>query len=73
MNLQQTQLQIEQLKQQMTLTLNNPKSVKLQVKNISLIQKQLQSIKKEMNLAIREINQQATQTVFNGYSCPQWH
>jgi len=62
MNLQETQLQIYQLKQQMTLTLDNPKSVKLQVKNISLIQKQLRSIKKEVNLAIREINQQATQT-----------
>jgi hypothetical protein len=62
MNLQETQLQIYQLKQQMTLTLDHPKSVKLQVKNISLIQKQLRSIKKEVNLAIREINQQATQT-----------
>ena len=62
MDLQETQLQIYQLKQQMTLTLDHPKSVKLQVKNISLIQKQLRSIKKEVNLAIREINQQATQT-----------
>ena len=62
MNLQETQLQIYQLKQQMTLTLDHPKSVKLQVKNISLIQKQLRAIKKEVNLAIREINQQATQT-----------
>ncbi len=62
MNLQETQLQIYQLKQRMTLTLDNPKSVKLQVKNISLIQKQLRSLKKEVNLAIREINQQATQT-----------
>lgn len=35
MNLQETQLQIYQLKQQMTLTLDNPKSVKLQVKNIN--------------------------------------
>jgi len=62
MNLQETQLQIYQLMQQMILTLDNPKSVKLQVKNINLIQKQLRAIKKEINLAIKEINQQATQT-----------
>lgn len=62
MNLQETQLQIYQLKQQMTLTLDNPKSIKLQVKNINLIQKQLRAIKKEVNLAIKEVNQQATQT-----------
>ena len=62
MNLQQTQLRIYQLKQQMTLTLDNPKSVKLQIKNLNLIQKQLKAIKKEVNLAIKEINQQATQT-----------
>ncbi len=62
MNLQETQLQISQLKQQMTLVLDNPKSVKLQVKNITFIQKQLKATKKEINLAIKEINQQATQT-----------
>ncbi|NEU81240.1 hypothetical protein [Nostoc sp. UIC 10630] len=62
MNLQQTQLRIYQLKQQMTLTFDNPKSVKLQIKNLNLIQKQLKAIKKEVNLAIKEINQQATQT-----------
>ncbi len=62
MNLQETQLQIYQLKQQMSLTLDNAKSVKLQVKNINLIQKQLRAIKKEINLAIKEINQQATQS-----------
>lgn len=62
MNLQETQLQVYQVKQQMTLTLDNAKSVKLQVKNINLIQKQLRAIKKEINLAIKEINQQATQS-----------
>jgi len=62
MNFQETQLQIYQLKQQMTLTLDNSKSVKLQVKNINLIQKQLKAIKKEINLAIKEINQQAIQS-----------
>lgn len=62
MDLQQTKLQIYQLKQQITLTLDNAKSIKLQVKNISLIQKQLRAIKKEINLAVKEINQQATQS-----------
>jgi hypothetical protein len=62
MNLQETQLQIYHLRQQMILTLDHPKSVKLQTKNINLIQKQLRAIKKEVNLAIKEINQQATQT-----------
>ncbi|BAZ18380.1 hypothetical protein NIES4071_102650 (plasmid) [Calothrix sp. NIES-4071] len=62
MNLQQTQLQVYQLNQKMPLTLDNSKSVKLQVKNINLIQKQLKAIKKEINLAIKEINQQATQS-----------
>jgi len=62
MNFQETQLQIYQLKQQMTLTLDNSKSVKLQIKNINLIQKQLKAIKKEINLAIKEINQQAIQS-----------
>jgi hypothetical protein len=62
MNLPETKLQIYHLQQQMTLTLDNPKSVRLQVKNINLIQKQLMAIKKEVNLAIKEINQQAIQT-----------
>lgn len=62
MDLQQTQLQIDRLMQQMTLVLDNPKSVKLQIKNINLVQKQLRVIKKEVNLAIQEINQRATQS-----------
>ncbi|MDB9444908.1 hypothetical protein [Anabaena sp. CS-542/02] len=63
MNLQETQLEIAQLQQQMTLTLDNPPSVKLQVKNINFIQKQLRAIKKELNLVIKEINQQASQAL----------
>lgn len=43
MDLQQIELQIYQLSQQMTLTLDNPNLVKLQVKNINLIQKQLRA------------------------------
>jgi hypothetical protein len=62
MNLEEMQLQIYQLQQQMTLNLDNTPSVKLQVKNINFIQKQLRAIKKEVNLAIKKINQQATQT-----------
>jgi hypothetical protein len=44
-----------------TMTLDNPKSVKLQIKQINLAQKQLRAIKKEINAEIRNINQQASQ------------
>ena len=53
--------EIQQLSSQIRLLLDNPQSVKLQVKQIRLAQKQLRAIKKEINLAIRNINQQATQ------------
>lgn len=62
MDLQEIRLQVYQLSQQIILTLDEPKSVKLQVKNIGLIQKQLKAIKKDVNLAIRQINQQASQS-----------
>jgi hypothetical protein len=62
MDVTEVNYQIKQLQQQLTLTLDNPKSVKLQVKQISLIQKQLRAIKKEINLAIKQINQQAAQS-----------
>jgi uncharacterized protein YjbK len=62
MDLIQENYKIKQLQQQMNLTLDNPKSVKLQVKQIILIQKQLRAIKKEVNLAIKQINQQAAQS-----------
>ena len=54
--------EIEQIAAKMCLTLDNPKSVKLQVKQISLVQKQLRTIKKEVNANIRAINQEATQS-----------
>jgi uncharacterized alpha-E superfamily protein len=54
-------VEIEQIAEKMRLTLDNPKSVKLQMKQISLAQKQLRAVKKELNAAIRMINQQATQ------------
>jgi hypothetical protein len=53
--------QIQQIANQITLTLDNPKSVKLQIKQINLAQKQLRAIKKEINGFIRNINQDASQ------------
>ena len=53
--------EIQQIASQIRLVLDNPQSVKLQVKQIRLAQKQLRAIKKEINVAIRNINQQATQ------------
>lgn len=54
--------EIQQIASKITLRLDNPQSVKLQVKQIRLAQKQLRAIKKELNIAIRSINQQATQS-----------
>jgi hypothetical protein len=53
---------IEKIASQIHLTLDNPKSVKLQIKQISLAQKQLRMIKKELNAAIKTINYQVTQS-----------
>jgi hypothetical protein len=53
--------QIQQIANQIILTLDNPKSVKLQIKQINLAQKQLRAIKKEINGFIRNINQDASQ------------
>ena len=52
---------IHKIANQLTLTLDNPKSVKLQIKQINLAQKQLRAIKKEINGLIRNINQDASQ------------
>jgi hypothetical protein len=54
--------EIQQIASKIVLTLDNPQSVKLQVKQIVLAQKQLRAIKKEINLLITNINQQATQS-----------
>lgn len=54
--------EIQQIASKITLRLDNPQSVKLQVKQIGLAQKQLRTIKKEINALIRNINQQATQS-----------
>jgi hypothetical protein len=53
---------IQEINSQITLILDNPKSVKLQVKQINLAQKQLRIIKKEINTVIRTINQNANQS-----------
>lgn len=53
--------QVQDLEQQLTLRLDSPASVKLQVKQISLVQKQLRALKKEINAEIRCINQGASQ------------
>ncbi|MFN6495460.1 MAG: hypothetical protein RMX65_000105 [Nostoc sp. DedQUE01] len=62
MNTLEITQQIQQMQSQMSLTLDSPKSVKLQVKQISLLQKQLRTIKKEVNANIRNINQEANQS-----------
>lgn len=49
--------EIQQIAAKITLRLDNPQSVKLQVKQINLAQKQLRAIKKEINAIIRDINQ----------------
>lgn len=54
--------EIQRIASRIYLTLDNPKSVKLQVKQISLAQKQLRAIKKELNTTIQSINQQALQS-----------
>ena len=54
--------EIQQIASQIKLVLDNPQSVKLQIKQIRLAQKQLRAIKKEINAVIRNINQQATQS-----------
>lgn len=53
---------IQAVNSQITLILDNPKSVKLQVKQINLAQRQLRIIKKEINAFIRTINQNANQS-----------
>jgi hypothetical protein len=53
--------EIQTIANQLTLTLDNPKSVKLQIKQINLAQKQLRALKKEVNSLIKNINQNASQ------------
>ncbi|MBD2311810.1 hypothetical protein H6G20_09085 [Desertifilum sp. FACHB-1129] len=62
MSLADIQNQIFNLSREMTLSLDAPQSVKLQVKQINLIIKKLKALKKELNLSITQINQQAAQS-----------
>lgn len=62
--------EIQQIALNMSLTFDAPQSVKLQVKQITLAQKQLRAIKKEVNATLRIINRQASQAkadrIFSG-------
>jgi hypothetical protein len=53
---------IRQISNQMTVTFDDPRSIKLQVKHISLLQKELRLIKKAVNANISAINQNANQS-----------
>lgn len=57
-----TLAEIQHIASKISLTLDNPKSVKLQIKQISLVQKQLRAIKKELSASIRNTNQDAAQS-----------
>lgn len=54
--------EIQQIESKITLKLDNPKSVKLQIKQINLVQKQLRVAKKEINSVILTINQNVSQS-----------
>lgn len=58
MNIQE----IQQIESKITLKLDNPKSVKLQIKQVNLVQKQLRIAKKEINSVILTINQNVSQS-----------
>lgn len=53
--------EIQQIASQIALRFDDPKSVKLQVKQIIFAQQQLRDIKKELNATIRLINEQTSQ------------
>ncbi|GAB4174335.1 MAG: hypothetical protein Fur006_04160 [Coleofasciculaceae cyanobacterium] len=62
--------EIQQIALNMSLTFDGLQSVKFQVKQITLAQKQLRAIRKEVNATLRTINQQASQAkadrIFSG-------
>jgi hypothetical protein len=53
---------IQEISNQMIMILDNPRSVKLQIKHINLLQKELRIIKKTVNATISKINQNANQS-----------
>ncbi|AFY61494.1 hypothetical protein [Synechococcus sp. PCC 6312] len=54
--------EIQTLKSKISLVLDHPASVKQQVKEITLVQKQLRVIKREINAQIQQINQTVAQS-----------
>lgn len=62
MSLFEIRQEIQGLETQLTLSLTNPRGVKLQLKQITLLQKQLRALKKEVNVEIRKINQSSVQS-----------
>ncbi len=62
--------EIQQIALDMSLTFDEPQSVKLQIKRITFAQKQLRALKKELNATLRDINRQASQSradsIFSG-------
>ncbi|HEY9673526.1 MAG TPA: hypothetical protein V6D11_18935 [Waterburya sp.] len=62
--------EIQHIALSISLTFDHPQSVKLQVKQITLAQKQLRAIKKELNATLRLINHQTSQSradrIFSG-------
>lgn len=54
--------EIESLKPKIRLVFDHPASVKQQVKEINLVQKQLRVIKREINAEIQQINQTVAQS-----------
>ncbi len=54
--------EIQQIGDQIVIKLDDPKSVKLQIKQINLAQKQLRVFKKEISTVIRTINQNVSQS-----------
>ncbi|HEY9613624.1 hypothetical protein [Allocoleopsis sp.] len=62
--------EIQEIALNMSLTFDEPQSVKLQVKRITFAQKQLRALKKELNATLRDINRQASQSradsIFSG-------
>jgi hypothetical protein len=54
--------EIQQIGDRIVLKLDDPKSVKLQIKQINLAQKQLRVFKKEISTVIRTINQNVSQS-----------
>lgn len=60
--------ELQPIASKISLTLDNPESVKLQVKQITLAQKELRVIKKELSATVRKINQQASQASTDSFS-----